>query len=208
MKRLPLPAIVLSIIFLPAILFAQKGGLSNHSYIDPRIGNVGQLLEPTRPLVHLPNQVIRMAPDRKDYFDDRIASFPLTIVSHRLGEVFSIKPCVRAITPASWQVPMPWDYELEVNKPWYYSTFLIDDAITVEFAPGKKVGWYRFEFPADGKAGTGRSGENGRVATGASGESGDAATRSGESRDAATGSGGTDDRASGSEGNGDAATGF
>src|ERR1700712_797976 len=59
-------------------------------YIDPTIGNIGQLLEPTRPTVFLPNQMIRVYPIRKDYLDDRISSFPLTMVSHRLGEVFSI----------------------------------------------------------------------------------------------------------------------
>jgi hypothetical protein len=64
----------------------------NLKYIDPRIGTVGQLLEPTRPTVQLPNQMIRMAPIRANYLDDQISSFPLTIVSHRLGEAFSIKP--------------------------------------------------------------------------------------------------------------------
>src|SRR5580693_1074164 len=68
---------------------ASKSALE---YIDPTIGNVGWLLEPTRPTVQLPNQSIRFTPERKDYLDDQIASFPLTIVSHRLGQVFSLKP--------------------------------------------------------------------------------------------------------------------
>ncbi len=32
---------------------------------------------------------------------------------------------------------MTWDHDLEVNQPWYYATYLIDDEITVEFTPGK-----------------------------------------------------------------------
>lgn len=127
---------------------AQKTVGQNSSYIDPRIGNVGQLLEPTRPLTHLPNQVIRFAPQRRDHFDDQISSFPLTIVSHRLGQVFSIRPAVDEITLSSWQGGMTWDYELEVNKPWYYSTFLLDEEVQVEFTPGKKAGIFRFRFPA------------------------------------------------------------
>lgn len=126
---------------------AQKAAAQNSSYIDPRIGNVGQLLEPTRPLTHLPNQVIRFAPQRRDHFDDQIGSFPLTIVSHRLGQVFSIRPAVEEITSGSWQGGMTWDYELEVNKPWYYSTFLLDEEVQVEFVPGKKAGIFRFRFP-------------------------------------------------------------
>ncbi|MBN9381231.1 MAG: GH92 family glycosyl hydrolase [Chitinophagaceae bacterium] len=138
-------AIILLIMALPCIISAQENGAI---YIDPRIGNVGQLLEPTRPLVHLPHQLIRFAPDRKDYFDDQIGAFPLTIVSHRLGQVFSLKPFIGEVTPGSWKGRMTWDHELEVNRPWYYSTFLIDDEITVEFTPGKKTGYFRMEFPS------------------------------------------------------------
>ncbi len=121
---------------------------SNLQYIDPTIGNVGQLLEPTRPTVHLPNQMIRFTPQRKDYLDDQISSFPLTIVSHRLGQVFSIQPSVKPLSTKSWQAKMTYDHELEINKPWYYSTYLIDDEVSVNFTAGKKTGFYRFVFPA------------------------------------------------------------
>jgi len=118
-------------------------------YIDPHIGNVGQLLEPTRPTMHLPNQMIRMYPKRADYIDDQISSFPLNMVSHRLGEVFATKPDNSPVTTASWGRKMPYDHDLEVTRPWYYSTYLIDQDITVEFVPGKKTGIYRFSFPAN-----------------------------------------------------------
>src|SRR5205085_6874507 len=116
----------------------------NLDYIDPTIGNAPQLLVPTRPTVQLPNELIRMYPMRKDYFDDQISSFPLTIVSHRLGEVFSIKPVNGNLNPESWNQRMPWDHDLEITRPWYYSTYLIRDGITTEFTPGKKTGYYRF----------------------------------------------------------------
>jgi predicted alpha-1,2-mannosidase len=120
---------------------------SNLGYVDPTIGNVGALLEPTRPTIHLPNQLIRVAPQRKDYLDNQVSSFPLNIVSHRMGQVFSIKPSVKPVTPESWRARMAYDYDLEVNDPWHFSTYLIDDEITVEFTPGKKAGIYRFRFP-------------------------------------------------------------
>jgi len=120
---------------------------SNLDYIDPTIGNVGQLLEPTRPTVDLPNQMIRFTPDRSDYMDDQISSFPLTIVSHRLGQVFSLKPSLGEITPSAWDVRMTYDHNLEINRPWYYSTYLLDDNVTVEFTAGRKTGYYRFHFP-------------------------------------------------------------
>lgn len=126
---------------------ASNSGSGNLSYVDPRIGNVGALLQPTRPTVQQPNQLIRMYPERNDYIDDQISSFPLTIVSHRLGEVFSLKPWDKTLTSAAWNEKQAFDHDLEVTRPWYYSTFLVDDEITVEFTAGKKAGFYRITFP-------------------------------------------------------------
>ncbi|SDS47859.1 alpha-1,2-mannosidase, putative [Mucilaginibacter mallensis] len=128
---------------------STNDGTGNLKYIDPRIGNVGQLLQPTRPTVQVPNQMIRMYPERNDYIDDQISSFPLTIVSHRLGEVFALKPWNKPVTTNAWKEKQTFDHDLEITRPWYYSTYLIDDEITVEFTAGKKTGIYRFTFPGN-----------------------------------------------------------
>ncbi len=125
----------------------DNAGAGNLKYIDPRIGNVGQLLQPTRPTVQLPNQLIRIYPQREDYIDDQISSFPLTIVSHRLGEVFSLKPSIKKLSAAAWHEKQAYDHDREVARPWYYSTYLLDDDITIECTPGKKTAIYRFTFP-------------------------------------------------------------
>ena len=119
----------------------------NLSYVDPKIGNVGQLLVPTRPTIQLPNQMMRMYPLRNDYIDDQIAGFPMIIVSHRMGEAFSIRPWCKEVNTDSWRKKQTYDHDLEVTRPWYYSTYLIDDEATVEFVPGKKTGIFRFTFP-------------------------------------------------------------
>jgi len=98
--------------------------------------------------MQLPNQMMRMSPVRNDYIDDQISSFPLIIVSHRLGQAFSIKPSVKTPGPDSWKRRMTYDHDLEITRPWYYSTYLIDDDIRIEFVPGKKTGIYRFAFPS------------------------------------------------------------
>lgn len=121
----------------------QNYGEGNLKYVDPRIGNVGAILEPTRPTIQLPNQVIRMTPQRADYMDDQISNFPLTVVSHRNGQVFSVKPALDVQS----QKRMTYDHDLEINRPWYYSTYLIDNDIKVEFTPGKKAGIFKFNFP-------------------------------------------------------------
>ena len=125
----------------------SKVPFSNINYIDPTIGNVGQLLLPTRPTVQLPNQLIRFTPQRIDFLDDQISTFPLTIVSHRQGQVFSLKPAIGDITDKSWTAKMTYDHDLEINRPWYYSTYLVDDEVKVDFTAGKKTGFYRFSFP-------------------------------------------------------------
>ncbi|MCJ7448674.1 MAG: GH92 family glycosyl hydrolase [Bacteroidales bacterium] len=120
----------------------SSGGLE---YVDPDIGGVGLLLQPTRPTVQLPNQMIRVYPVRKDYLDDQIRYFPLTIISHRLGELFGIMPFTGAL---SQEPPVStWDNQLEISTPYFLSTWLEAYNITVEFTPGEKTGYFRFTFP-------------------------------------------------------------
>jgi predicted alpha-1,2-mannosidase len=111
-------------------------------YVDPTIGSVGFLLEPTRPTVHLPNNMVRVYPMRKDQIDDQIRFFPLTIISHRLGELF-------ALIPGETDKPAAWDQE--VTTPYYYSTRFDDSLIRTEFTPAERAGYFRFTFPG-GKA--------------------------------------------------------
>ncbi len=120
----------------------SKNGLS---YVDPRIGGVGLLLQPTCPTVQVPNQMIRMYPVRKDYIDDQIRYFPLTIISHRLGELFGLMPFTGNLKSGA---PLSaWDKELEKSTPYYFSTWLEDYSVTVEFSPGNRAGYFRFTFP-------------------------------------------------------------
>lgn len=141
------PFVCLSGSAKPAVADTIPGTKQPIDLIDPTIGNVGQLLEPTRPTVQLPNQMIRFTPQRKDFMDDQISDFPLNIVSHRLGQVFSLKPSVEAPAKAGWEKRLAYDHNLEINKPWYYSTWLLNEEVNVEFAAGKKTGYYRFRFP-------------------------------------------------------------
>src|SRR5277367_4943604 len=107
-------------------------------YVDPTIGNVGILLVPTRPAVYLPNSMVRMYPIRADAFADQIDSFPLTISSHRIDELFSIMPG-EAGSPAA--------YDQEKTTPYYYSARFDESLIQTEFAPTERCGYFRFTFP-------------------------------------------------------------
>ena len=117
-------------------------------YVDPTIGNVVPLLVPTYPTMHLPNQMIRMFPVKYDYLSDQIDAFPLQVVTHRAKGILQMKISLGDITNASWKEKMNIDHDLEVVRPWFYSTYLIDDEITINFTPGEKCAIYKIDFPA------------------------------------------------------------
>src|SRR5882757_1079779 len=113
-------------------------------YVDPTMGGQGFLLEPMRPTVSLPNSMVRVYPVRKDQLDDQIHSFPLTIVSHRLGELFWLMPSAGAAN--LWNQPQTYDQE--TLTPYYYATRFDDSLIRTEFTPTERCGYFRFTFPS------------------------------------------------------------
>ncbi|HUX55547.1 MAG TPA: GH92 family glycosyl hydrolase [Bacteroidales bacterium] len=120
--------------------------VDNLKYVDPQIGGIAPLLQPTRTRMHIPNSMVRMYPARKDYRDDQISSFPLTVQSHRSNPIFNILP-VSGNFPEDRKPVSAWDQDLEIASPYYYSTWLEDFDITVEYSPGEKTGFFRFNFP-------------------------------------------------------------
>jgi hypothetical protein len=133
---IPFKSVAAALLLLVSSLGAQV------EHVDPRIGGVGLMLVPTRPLVHMPNSMLRVYPIRKDQLDQKIRSFPLSIVSHRLGELFSLMP-------GDNDCPQLWDQE--ITTPYYYSTLFVDTGVLTEFTTTERAGFYRFTFP-NGKA--------------------------------------------------------
>lgn len=122
---------------------------SGVSYIDPTIGNVAPLLNSNRPVVHLPNQMVRVFPKRQDHLDMQITDFPMlatNIITPQM--VFAIKPSIGEITDTGWYRRLNYDHDFEITQPWYYAVALTDDNIRTEFTAGEKTGIYRFTFPA------------------------------------------------------------
>jgi predicted alpha-1,2-mannosidase len=116
---------------------------SNVSYVDPTIGGVGIILEPTRPAVHLPNSMLRVFPYRKDQTDDRINYYPLSISSHRQANLFGMMPVSGDVDTQNWLAPSV--YDREVTTPYYYSAYL-EDTDQVEFTPAAHSGYFKFHF--------------------------------------------------------------
>ena len=66
--------IVFILLVFSASIYSQK---DNTKYVDPTIGNVSRFLVPTYPTIQLPNQMVRMFPNKTDYISDVIKGFPL-----------------------------------------------------------------------------------------------------------------------------------
>ncbi len=140
---------IITVILITSCKSVEKS-VSLVDYVDPTIGNVGHLLQPTHPTVQLPNQMVRMHPVRADYLDDQIDFFPLTIKSHRQSPLFGVLPGTGNPEAGTWKKHQTYDHDLEITTPFYYSTYLIDENITTEFVPGAKTGFFKFTFPATG----------------------------------------------------------
>jgi predicted alpha-1,2-mannosidase len=123
-------------------VFAQSTG--NVQYVDPTIGAVGLILEPTRPTVHLPNSMVRVFPVRKDQLDDQISYFPLTISSHRQPALFSLMSYSGNEDKDVWKKKFTWDQEKAT--PYYYSVRLEDSGDSIEFTPAARSGFFKFHF--------------------------------------------------------------
>jgi predicted alpha-1,2-mannosidase len=131
---------ILQVALAAILAFFSVHAIAQVEFVDPTIGNVGVLLVPTRPAVYLPNSMVRVYPIRADAFDDRISSFPLTISSHRMDELFSIMPGENG---------QPAAYDQEKTTPYYYSTRFDESLIQTEFSPTERCGYFRFTFPRD-----------------------------------------------------------
>ncbi len=79
MRRIFIKSLAIAILSLSLISssYAQEDFTK---YVDPTIGNVARFLVPTYPTIHLPNQMIRMFPIKKDYISDQVTAFPLQVV--------------------------------------------------------------------------------------------------------------------------------
>ena len=125
-------------------IYSQK---DNTKYVDPTIGNVSRFLVPTYPTIQLPNQMIRMFPNKEDYISDVVKGFPLQVTAHRRQGILQFHVGTNRMLSDSWKTAMPIDHDLEVVHPWFYSTYLIEENIRVSFTPSKKSAIYKLEFP-------------------------------------------------------------
>jgi predicted alpha-1,2-mannosidase len=135
-------ALTSCIVFL--LICSRATAQDNLSYVDPTIGGVGLILEPTRPTVQIPNSMIRVFPNRKDQLDDQISYFPLTTSSHRQANLFAIMPYSGSMSKTVWNEA--FTYDQEKITPYSYNSVLEDSRTAIQFAPAVHSGYFKFTF--------------------------------------------------------------
>ncbi|KAA6303714.1 MAG: hypothetical protein EZS26_000265 [Candidatus Ordinivivax streblomastigis] len=113
-------------------------------YVNPYMGNISHLLVPTFPTVHLPNSMLRVYPERKDFTSDFISGLPVIVTSHRGSSAFNLSP-----KNEFWGAFAPvinYTYDNERISPYRYSVYLNEAKVHVDFAPSHQSGVYNFQF--------------------------------------------------------------
>lgn len=149
MKRYSAILLLTSSLLISIQLMASKKDFTQ--YVDPNIGYVSQLLVPTYPTFSLPNEMLRMIPVKVDYIADQITAWPLLVEAHRQKGLMQLKVSLGDVSNETWKRKMTIDHDLEIVRPWHYSTYLVKDNITVSFTPSKKSAVYKIDFPAGSK---------------------------------------------------------
>jgi len=139
------------IFLLSAVPIALAAGAVSKEpvdYVDPNIGGIGHLLQPTAPWVQLPYGMTRLAPittpgitDR--YLADKIYGFP--------AGGAALMPVAGEVVATPQEYASEYDHDLETVTPYYGSEVLEKYDILVEYTVGRLAACYRIVFPA-GKA--------------------------------------------------------
>ncbi len=116
-------------------------------YVNPYIGTISHLLVPTFPTVHLPNSMLRVYPERRESTSDAIKGLPIIVTSHRGSSAFNISPVKKT---SGLKAVESYSYDNEVIKPYYYSVYLDNENVEINYAPSHQSAVYAFDFEEEG----------------------------------------------------------
>lgn len=113
-------------------------------YVNPYMGNISHLLVPTFPTIHLPNSIMRVYPERRDFTGDLLNGLPLIVTGHRRSSAFNLSPYQgeeSGIAPV-----VKYSYDNEKLTPYSYATYLDEQQTNVNFALSSQSAMYEIEF--------------------------------------------------------------
>lgn len=114
-------------------------------YVNPYMGNISHVLQPTFPVVHLPNGMLKVRPERPDYTCDRISGLGMAMPSYISSSLFRISPWnERAGNIPGNVIEYVWDNE-DVT-PYSYKVTLMEPDVDVLFAPSYQAAVYELDY--------------------------------------------------------------
>jgi len=122
----------------------KEGDKSAIDYVNPYMGNISHLLVPTFPTIHLPNSMLRVYPERRDYTQVRLHGLPLVVTSHRGSSAFNLSPYQgeeSALKPV-----IEYSYDQEKLTPYSYAVYLDEEQVQVDFGLSHQSAAYKLEF--------------------------------------------------------------
>jgi len=117
--------------------------------VNPNIGGISQLLETTVPLVSLPNSMMRIHRLPGNYQAEKIEGFPFILCGHRNGTAGLLMPTSGKITSDRKEWASYYDHDFEICTPYYYSVWLQDQDVNLEFTVAGKSSYYRILWNTD-----------------------------------------------------------
>lgn len=116
-------------------------------YVNPYMGNISHLLVPTFPTIHLPNSLMRVYPERRDFTADLLNGLPLITTSHRGSSAFNLSPFQGELNDLKSVID--YSYDNEKLTPYSYQVYLDEQNTTVDFGLSHQSAMYDIEFEKD-----------------------------------------------------------
>ncbi len=116
-------------------------------YVNPYMGNISHLLVPTFPTIHLPNSMLRVYPERRDYTGVMLHGLPLVVTSHRGSSAFNMSPFQGDADKLSPVID--YSYDQENLTPYSYSVYLDEIEVQVDYGLSHQSAVYDLEFEQD-----------------------------------------------------------
>jgi predicted alpha-1,2-mannosidase len=118
-------------------------------YVDTNIGGIGQMLQPTYPVVKMPYGLMSVVPITTPGITDRYLADK--IYGFAAGGV-TMMPFTGAPETDPAKYASLYDHDLETAKPHYYKATLEDHNTQVEYTVSARAACYRIAFPAGAPA--------------------------------------------------------
>jgi predicted alpha-1,2-mannosidase len=139
------------LIALFPVLLTSCGKQEPVDLVNPNIGGISQLLETTVPLVNLPNSMMRIHRLPGNFQSEKIEGFPFILCGHRNGTAGLLMPTLGSVTADRKKWESYYDHDFETCTPYFYSVWLEDPDVNLEFTVAEKSSYYRIAWNRTGQ---------------------------------------------------------